>query len=336
MSSPLVNITIPVFNRFQLTQKTILALHKSTREIPFVVTVVDNGSDAALRNRLVEFKEGGLIDNLFLLPRNMGISCACNIGWRAVDAPFYMKLDNDMMARTPHWLKRLLQLWSHGKPHSTLGPTFNKNDMTKNRGTIMSPDGMLGICTGNLMGSAIIIPKTISDTLGYWNEDYGLYGADDGDYGARMGCAGFPQYYFDATHFFLNGGKYDNSEYEGTELDKGKEHSRLFKDEQGGVGMFRLNYYLFHMCIRQWKVPLRFRVADIDKYDVIVEEDPAYEPVRITLQRSKDMFDRLESTGHGNDLYTQEVVQALKELWNSCGQGCGMTPPATPENQQPS
>ena len=92
MSSPLVNITIPVFNRFQLTQKTILALHKSTREIPFVVTVVDNGSDAALRNRLVEFKEGGLIDNLFLLPRNMGISCACNIGWRAVDAPFYMSV----------------------------------------------------------------------------------------------------------------------------------------------------------------------------------------------------------------------------------------------------
>ena len=97
MSSPLINITIPVFNRFHLTQKTIIALHKTAKNIPFVVTVVDNGSEQCLRNRLIEFKESGLIDNLFLLPRNMGISCACNIGWRAVDAPYYIKLDNDMI-----------------------------------------------------------------------------------------------------------------------------------------------------------------------------------------------------------------------------------------------
>ena len=206
---------------------------------------------------------------------------------------------------------------------STLGPTFTQSDLTKNPGTIVSDDGILGICTSNLMGSAIVIPKTVSDILGYWSEDYGLYGADDGDYGARMVCAGLPQYYYDASQFFINGGKYDNSEYEGTELNKSREHSRLFNDEQGGIGLFRLNYYLYNMCIRRWKIPLRYRVVDIDRYDVAVEEDPAYAPVREALIRSKKMIDKTSVAGH-DIIYTEEMVHALKMLWKEYGQECQM------------
>ena len=280
--------------------------------------MVDNGSEQCLRNRLIEFKESGFIDILFLLPRNMGISCACNIGWRAVDAPYYIKLDNDMATRSPLWLKDLLQLWSHGKPMPMIGPTFTQSDLTKYPGTIVSDDGILGICTSNLMGSAIVIPKTVSDILGYWSEDYGLYGADDGDYGSRMVCAGLPQYYYDASHFFINGGKYDNSEYEGTELNKRKEHSRLFKDEQGGIGLFRLNYYLYNMCIRRWKIPLRYRVVDIGRYDVVVEEDLAYAPIREALIRSKKMIDQINTTGH-DIMYTEEMVLALRRYGRNMG-----------------
>jgi glycosyltransferase involved in cell wall biosynthesis len=320
MNTPILNITIPVFNRFHLTQKTILALHKTSKKIPFAVTVVDNGSEQELRERLIEFKQSGLIDNLFLLPRNMGISCACNIGWRAVDAPYYMKLDNDIAAKTPDWLERLLRLWSHGQPLSTLGPTFDKKDLTKNPGTITSDDGLLGVCTTNLMGSAIIIPKDLSDILGYWNEDYGLYGADDGDYGARMVCAGLPQYYYDANDFFVNGGKYDNSEYVGTELDKGREHYNLFYAPEGGIGKFKLNYYLFQMCIRHWKVPLRYRVVDMDGYNAILEEDEAYKPIADALARSKKILDGCIEHGEKDYIYSPRVVEHLKTLWKSCGQ----------------
>ena len=94
--TPLLNITIPVLNRHDLTLKTILTLHKTIRALKFVITVVDNGSDQTLRKRLVEFKKADIINNLFLLPCNMGISVACNIGWNLIDAPYYMKLDNDM------------------------------------------------------------------------------------------------------------------------------------------------------------------------------------------------------------------------------------------------
>ncbi|WP_411330992.1 glycosyltransferase [Desulfovibrio desulfuricans] len=322
MANPIVNITIPVFNRYHLTQKTLLALRKTAPCIAYAVTVVDNGSEQSLRDRLVELHKDGIIDNLFLLPRNMGISCACNIGWRAVDAPYYMKLDNDMAVITPHWLENLFRLWAHGAPVSTLGPTFTAQDMVKNPGTITSEDGILGICTSNLMGSAIVIPKSVSDMLGYWSEDYGLYGADDGDYGARMNCAGLPQYYYDANDFFVNGGKYDNSEYEDTDLNKGKEHARLFKDESGGIGLFVLNYFLYNMCVRNWKVPLRYRIRDMDGYNVVLEEDPAYALIQQALSRSKNLLDNLVAAGRNNDMYSDAVVNRLKRIWEGCGQEC--------------
>ena len=322
MEGPLVNITIPVFNRYDLTQKTLLALKKTAPGMPFVVTVVDNGSEPALRQRLVDLRVDGIIDNLFLLPRNMGISCACNIGWRAVDAPYYMKLDNDMAALTPHWLENLFRLWAHGDPLSIIGPVFDKAKLTGNADTLHTPDGILGVCTGNVPGGATVIPREVSRLMGYWSEDYGLYGADDGDYGARLACAGIPQYCYDVHGYFEHCGCFDNSEYEETALDKKKEHSRLFKDESGGMGLFLLNYFLYNMCVRKWNVPLRYRIKDMDGYNVVLEEDPAYAPVQLALRRSKDLLDNLAAADRNNDMYSDAVVNRLKRIWSACGQEC--------------
>ncbi len=322
MNGPLVNITIPVFNRYHLTQKTLLALRKTAPGISFAVTVVDNGSQPDLRQRLVELREDGIIDNLFLLPRNMGISCACNIGWRAVDAPYYMKLDNDMAAVTPLWLENLFRLWAHGDPMSVIGPVFDEAKLTGDPGTQRTPDGILGICTGNVPGGATVIPREVSLLIGYWSEDYGLYGADDGDYGARLACAGIKQYCYDVRGFFEHCGCFDNSEYEDTELNKSSEHARLFKDESGGMGMFLLNYFLYNMCVRKWNVPLRYRIKDMDGYNVVLEEDPAYAPIQLALRRSKELLDNLSAADRHNDMYSDTVVNRLKRIWNGCGQGC--------------
>ncbi len=322
MANPVVNITIPVFNRYHLTQKTLLALRKTAPGISFAVTVVDNGSEQALRDRLVELHKDGIIDNLFLLPRNMGISCACNIGWRAVDAPYYMKLDNDMAVITPHWLENLFRLWAHGDPMSIMGPVFDEAKLTGNPGTLRTQDGILGICTGNVPGGATIIPRSVSRIIGYWSEDYGLYGADDGDYGVRLDCAGITQHCYDVRNCFEHCGCFDNSEYEDTELNKSREYARLFKDESDGMGMFLLNYYLFNMCIRNWKVPLRYRIKDMDGYNVVLEEDPAYAPIQQALSRSKDLLDTLVAAGRNNDMYSDAVVNRLKRIWKGCGQEC--------------
>ena len=322
MSSPLVNITIPVFHRPLLTQKTILALRKTSSAIPYTVTVVDNGSSPELRERLQQFKSDGIIDNLFLLPENMGISCACNIGWDAVDAPYYLKLDNDVCVKGPDWLERLFALWRHGKPLSTLGPSHSVEQMHLNPGGIETPDGRLGICLSNLQGQCMLVPKTVSDVLGVWNEDYGLYGAEDGDYGVRMNCADFPQYYYHSAFYFTDLGSNSAIDYDKTGLNKQQEHAELFVPKEGGMGFFNVNSFLFYMCIRYWKVPRRYRVVDVNQnHEVVVEEDPAYTPVRQALVRSKQLLDRRRARYGKDGTYDAKFVVYLKKIWQDCGHG---------------
>ncbi|MDR2051191.1 MAG: glycosyltransferase [Deltaproteobacteria bacterium] len=339
--APAVNITMPVFNRYEATQKALLALRKSSRQIPFEVTVVDNGSEQALVRRLLEFKEGGLIDHLFLLPRNMGISCAANIGWEMTPAPFYMKLDNDTVMTDPQWLLKLFRLWRHGDPVSTLGGA-DPETLVKNPGALHTEDGILGICTTNLAGQAILIPRAVSDALGYWSEDYGLYGAEDGDYGLRMNCAGFPQYYYSAQDFFVDLGKNDsNDTYMARNVDKTKEHRRLFKTEGGGTGLFTINDCLYNLCIRSWKPLKRYEVTDIDencRVSLIEREeyvefrkylDLCAQKVNARLQKCKD-----------RKVFTKDFIAELKSLMARSGQDCqgmlqpraGFMSPATTES----
>ena len=60
-----LNVTIPVFNHAELVQRTLAALRKTSQEIPFCITVVDNGSDERLVARLREFRPGSSTISFF-------------------------------------------------------------------------------------------------------------------------------------------------------------------------------------------------------------------------------------------------------------------------------
>ena len=321
MRQPTVNITIPVFNRLVLTQKTILALRESGDSIPFTITVVDNGSEPALVSRLQELHRDGLIDKLFLLPRNMGISCACNIGWAMTDAPCFLKLDNDMLAQDPDWLEKLFTLWRHGEPLSTLGPAWTEEQLLANDGALHTPDGILGICRTNLPGAVLFVPKAVSDILGFWNEDYGLYGAEDGDYGARMNSAGFPQYYYLAQGLIRDMGLEEKPEDRDYALDRQGEHQALFVDEKGGTGLFKLNNYLYKYGIRNLKVPLRYAVADVDgNGKVRLRENKDYPPVRQALDVCRREMNRARASKDPDQIFRGEFIERLRTVMRECGQ----------------
>ncbi len=324
MAQPVVNITMPVFNRFVLTQRALLALRKSGGSVPFCITVVDNGSDASLVSRLRELHRAGIIDKLFLLPENMGISCACNIGWSMTDAPVYLKLDNDILVQDPAWLEKLFRLWRHGQPLSTLGPAWTEGQWQSGDGVLSTPDGELGLCVSNLQGSALFVPKAVSDLLGYWSEDYGLYGAEDGDYGTRMICAGFPQYYYRPEGLLRDMGMEEKPEDVDYTLDRRAEHRNLFMDKQGGTGLFRLNNYLYNYCIRNWKVPLRYAVADVDDAcRVSLREREEYAPVRQALELCKTLVDKGMASDDPDAIFRPEFIQRLKNVMRECGQEAG-------------
>ncbi|MBQ7618378.1 MAG: glycosyltransferase, partial [Desulfovibrio sp.] len=210
MNKVLLNIVMPVYNRLQLTQKSLLHLKKAklaNSAVPFVITVVDNGSDEPLREKLIFLKEEGIIDNLFLLQKNMGIACACNIGWLAVESDFFLKMDNDVVIQNPNFIQNLLKMYGLVEPFSTLGPAANRDMIPSSPKIKETPYGLLALCPKTLPGNALLIPKIVSDVLGYFNEDYGLYGAEDGDYGVRLNFAGFKQYYYRHQEYFTLEGK---------------------------------------------------------------------------------------------------------------------------------
>ena len=197
-----VNIVIPVFNRPALTEKTILSLRENTA-LPHVTTVVDNGSGRETRELLAALKDKGFVDHLFRLPRNYGVACASNVGWRLVDAPTYMKLDNNIEIIAPGWLEFVLHSLVKSSGPAVLGADFH--NQLDNKYYVTQKRGLLGACHTHISGGAILIPRGIRDVIGYWSEDYGLYGCEDGDYGVRVLSAGFSQYYFSHKPFMQIG-----------------------------------------------------------------------------------------------------------------------------------
>ena len=262
----LCNVTIPVFNRPSATEQTIRALAATSRALPFCITVVDNGSEQPLVESLIHWREEGLIDNLFLLSRNMGVACAANVGWELVPASIYMKLDNDTAMFRQHWLRDLLALWEHGQPVSNLGGAFDRNMLHKIPGCLQTPHGELGRCMSNLPGQAILIPKAVSDTLGYWNEEYGLYGGEDGDYGLRMMTAGFPQYYYLGPEYFSNIKEKDDARttYAMRGIDKRRLHRELVIRDNLGMGRLFMNKLFYQTGLRSLKPMRRYAIDDVD------------------------------------------------------------------------
>ncbi|MDR2056380.1 MAG: glycosyltransferase [Desulfovibrio sp.] len=312
---------MPVFNRLSATQKAILTLFKSDRSIPFTITVVDNGSESALVNKLREFHQNGIIDKLFILPRNMGIACACNVGWEMTPASVYCKMDNDTAPVRKDWIKRLFKLWSHGKPVSNLGYAATREQLLENPGSMHTEDGILGVCSKNLAGTGIFIPKSVSDVLGYWNEEYGPYGAEDGDYGIRMQCVDFPQYYYYGPEYI----RYDldtvnEAKYIEHGLDKKKEHKKALIDTDGKYGKFGVNSFMLSCCIRSPRVNRRYYIKDIDEKNRVslgehesfkLTQKSLYECRRILLQCSqKNSF----------KLYDLDMHMKLKSILRDCGQ----------------
>lgn len=101
--------------------------------------------------------------------------------------------------------------------------------------------------------------------IGYWNEEYGLYGAEDGDYGVRMQCLNFKQYYYLGEQYIrYDLDEADEARYVAHGLCKNTEFAKVM--EHGGFyGLFRINNFLFNLCIRSPCVPRKYYVKDVDK-----------------------------------------------------------------------
>lgn len=188
-----VNVAMVTYNRLEFTRHAIEALAASA-DYPYVLNVVDNASTDGTQQYLTEMQRTGVIRHLSLLPENVGVAKAANLAWtQEPDAAYYLKLDNDIVMTRPGWLRAMVEAVADDSELGAVAYSFEprSHPVSRRRGRLMR------IKNGNLGGACILIPRRTFDQLGYWCEDYGLYGEEDFDYGERIRLAGLLNAYMD-------------------------------------------------------------------------------------------------------------------------------------------
>jgi len=189
-----VNIGMITYNRLEFTRLAIDALIIHT-DFPYVLTVIDNASTDGTREYLQEQKRRGIIKNLVLLDENVGVAKASNLAWSLEpESGCYLKLDNDIVIQKPGWLGSMVDAAEALDKAGAVAYNFEpvSYPLTMLGGRRVRPK-----LEGNLGGACILIPRRTHDLLGYWCEDYGLYGEEDADYGYRIHLAGLLNIYME-------------------------------------------------------------------------------------------------------------------------------------------
>jgi GT2 family glycosyltransferase len=179
-TSRYANISMVTYNRLEFTKE---AIHSIPNVVSYVLTVVDNGSTDGTRDYLIETQKGGIIKNLVLLGNNVGVAKASNLAWHLESlSAYYVKFDNDIVIRKKGWLSNMVSV-IEGVPG--LGAVaYNFEPISY---PLSTASGMkIRIKRGTLGGACILIPNRTREILGYWSEEYGLYGEEDLDYGFRI------------------------------------------------------------------------------------------------------------------------------------------------------
>lgn len=237
-----VNIAMVTYNRLEFTKQTIASLLIKTR-YPHILTVIDNNSTDGTREFLSGLKSLGVIHNLILLDENVGVAKASNLAWNLEpDAEYYLKLDNDIIMQKDGWLENMVKTYDAIPEIGVLGYNFEPKSYpleTINGMTIQTKRER-----GNIGGAVQLIPKRTSNKLGFWCEEYGLYGEEDLDYGIRTRFAGLINAYMPDNEigFHLPAGKAAVIDTENFDAKDGKEENqdreyREWKDSQRRANM---------------------------------------------------------------------------------------------------
>lgn len=264
MAECLVNVTVTSFNRCQSTINCINSLKKTKCE-GFNLTVVDNNSVDGSVDCLKAMHADGIIDTLILCKRNMGVAVAANLGWAAVQAPYYVKLDNDVEVLRPDWLTTLLQIAQSDPDIGCVGYYID--------GTWPDvPEGAASIAVEYSVGSCILIPQATHELLGFWNEDYGLYGIEDSDFSSRLKAAGLKNLYVANSEQYIvhRHALYRENALLDNEIRKTNGLSAEYR------GMFYFHNALYFSGVRPLRVERKFLERRLDDGTYDFYPDPTY------------------------------------------------------------
>ncbi|MFA7663043.1 MAG: glycosyltransferase [Patescibacteria group bacterium] len=104
----MIDIVVTSYFRPQFTWNCLDAIKTNTLT-PHRVILIDNGSDKETKDMLMKAVEFGYINKMLMLPKNIGLEPAKNIGLSFVQSDWFCDMDNDIVV-PPAWLESLLKL----------------------------------------------------------------------------------------------------------------------------------------------------------------------------------------------------------------------------------
>jgi GT2 family glycosyltransferase/Flp pilus assembly protein TadD len=315
-SDSYVNICLVTFNRLDFTKQAIESILKNTR-YPHVLTVVDNNSQDGTREYLVEMKHEGIIKNLILLDENIGVAGASNLAWQQEpDAAYYLKYDNDIVIQKADWLMNMVKVIDGIPQLGAIGynfePTSYPAEEVHGNQIRIKRDANIG-------GACYMIPKRVAEKLGYWCEDYGLYGEEDGDYSLRLRLAGYYNAYMEDENIgiHLPGGRaalIDSVSKKGIcpqEIEKEYEY-RSWKDSrrqelQKSGGILQRNIEAYHNGIRSLYVPSGVFLGKLGSCVQIFDQNGGFLFLPMSGNIGETELEKIKHWLHENRLDNSEI-----------------------------
>jgi len=248
-----INIGIVTYNRIELTELSIKSM-LDTINYSCIISVVDNGSTDGTVEYLKKIHDDGIIKNLILLNENMGGAAASNLAWQLEDTEYYLKYDNDMRAKINNWLAPMIEILDNVDEIGMIG--YNVSPKIPQISKIKNYKIRKTGCTG---GACVLIPKRTRNNVGYWCEDYGMYGPSDADYCGRNVLAGKIVAYME---------KEDAFDHMQTARENDHPKYRQFKNEWFAKthGIYTNNMHKYSQNPPGFYVPFKSKLTDYSKY----------------------------------------------------------------------
>ncbi len=201
--NPLVSVIIPIYGKVDYTLRCMASIAANPPLAAFEVIVVDDCSPDDSWNVLSEVKNIHLFQN----EQNQGFIRSCNIGAQAAKGQYLHFLNNDTEV-TPGWLDELLRTFSEfpgtGLAGSKLiypdgrlqeaGGIIWQNGSAWNFGRFQDPNfpvynyaREVDYCSG----ASIMVPKSLFDELGGFDEHYLPAYCEDSDIALKIRDSGY-------------------------------------------------------------------------------------------------------------------------------------------------
>ena len=179
--APAVSVVVPTHNRSALLGHLLRSLLAQDHP-DFEVIVVDDASDDDTVQAVQElgFRDGPGRLRVVRLTENIGAGMARNVGWQLARSPLIAFIDDDCVAK-PSWLRMLCSVADPGT--IVQGRTTPADDLRS--AGIWAKSQNITRLTMRFETCNLLMPKTILEETGGFDERFGFGGGEDTDLGWR-------------------------------------------------------------------------------------------------------------------------------------------------------